>query len=299
MKPQSESKSPKETSYAYGEKYQLEQVLKHRNRYENHWKPRIALAHYLIDNYVLPTLGRSAAEEVNTLDVGCSIGTMAIEMALRGFKATGIDFDASALNIARNLAAEENVNVEFKQADVVELRKIDTGSIDIAICFDIFEHLHDDELGAVLQGIRQQLSKQGALIFYTFPLQFDYLFFSRDWLHWPLLPFKWFPSAIFDRIVYAYAYLLDTLLILATGRSYRDSIKKHSHCNPTTMSRLADILQRAGFSIKFIESGNILQFKPYVLRRFKKHSIAHRSLYGVAYAASQDNLVGVHNAEAN
>ncbi|MBM3349484.1 MAG: class I SAM-dependent methyltransferase [Betaproteobacteria bacterium] len=287
MKSQSSIGIPKPTSYAYGEKYQLEQVVKHRSRADNHWRPRIALAHELIDRYVINSLGNPKPEEVETLDVGCSIGTMAIEMALRGFKATGVDFDAAALNIGRDLAVEEGVSVNFVRADIAELEIVRTRFIDIAICFDIFEHLHDDELGAMLQAIRRQLSKRGALIFYTFPLQFDYLFFSRNWLHWPLVPFKWLPSSIFDRIARAYAGLLDLYLLLVTGQSYRDSIKKHSHCNPTTKARLIDILERAGYLIKFIESGNVVNFKPHILQRFNRQPIAHRSLYGVAYAADQ------------
>jgi 2-polyprenyl-3-methyl-5-hydroxy-6-metoxy-1,4-benzoquinol methylase len=282
---QSATENPKETSYAYGKEYQLDQLAKHRLRDRNHWKPRISLAHQLIDKYVMSFLGNRQPAEINTLDVGCSIGTMAIEMALRGFKATGVDFDQSALDIAQRLAVEENVSVCFVQADIAELRMINTEKIDIAVCFDIFEHLHDDELGAMLQAIRRQLSAQGALIFYTFPLQFDYLFYSRDWLHWPLMLFKFLPTDMFDRTVRIYAGLIDVFLLLATGKSYRDSIKRHSHCNPTTKARLVDILQRAGFSIRFIESDNIFLQKPYVAHRFLKQPIAHRSLYGVACAA--------------
>ena len=136
-----------------------------------------------------------------------------------------------------------------------------------------------------LQSIRRHLSDRGALVFYTFPLQYDYLFFSRDVLHWPLLPFRWLPPARFERLVRAYASFLDAGLLMATGCSYRDRIKGISHCNPTTPSRLTDILRRAGYTVAHIETRNIYPFKPHVLRRFGGQPIAHRNLFGVAYPA--------------
>ena len=46
----------KNTSYSYGLDYQLKQTIKHRNRKNNHWKKRIEILNYLIDNYTLPKL---------------------------------------------------------------------------------------------------------------------------------------------------------------------------------------------------------------------------------------------------
>ena len=273
---------PKETSFVYGEAYQREQVEKHRLRRENHWKPRVALAHKLIDDYVLPRLGPPGPGGVTVLDVGCSIGTMAIEMAARGFKSYGVDFDAAALRIARELSAEEGVSVDFFQGDVAAWRPEVGRSLDIALCFDIFEHLHDDELGALLQTIRRHLSDRGALVFHTFPLQFDYIFFSRDIIGWPLAPFTWMPGNMFERVVRAYASALDAGLLLVTGQTYKQRITKISHCNPTTTARLTEILERAGYSIRYMQSSQLYAFKPHVQRRFEKHPIAHRNLYGVA-----------------
>jgi SAM-dependent methyltransferase len=160
--------------------------------------------------------------DTTILDVGRSTGTMAIEMSPRGFTSYGVDFDRAALRLARELAAEERVNVECFEGDVAEWRPETLGSIDIALCFDIFEHLRDDELGALLQTIRQRLSPNGALVFYTFPLQYDYLFFSRDWLHWPLLPFARLPQSRFERVVRAYAAILDAGLLLVSGSSHKE-----------------------------------------------------------------------------
>ncbi len=276
--------SPKETSFEYGESYQLEQVEKHRERNSNHWKDRVGLAHSMIDKWVLPNLDASDPKNIRTLDVGCSIGTMAIEMAQRGFDSFGVDFDESALKLARMLADEENVSIEFFQCDVAELENKEK-LFDIVLCFDIFEHLHDDELGSLLQSIKRQLSANGALLFYSFPLQYDYLFYSRDLLHWPLIPFKWLSTKGFERVVRFYASVLDAGLLLTTGKLYKDRIAKISHCNPTTKPRLEAILQRAGYSIEFFETDNIYPFKQKVKKRFSNQPVADRNLFGVAKLA--------------
>jgi 2-polyprenyl-3-methyl-5-hydroxy-6-metoxy-1,4-benzoquinol methylase len=283
----SDSLAPKSTSYAYGAAYQREQVEKHRARASNHWRPRIALAHSLVDKWALPRLAGRRPQDTSVLDVGCSIGTMAIEFALRGFRAAGVDFDAAALELARQLCIEEGVTVEFFQGDVADWRRLAGRPLDVVLCFDIFEHLHDDELGSMLQSIRREMSPAGTLVFYSFPLQFDYLFFSRDFLSWPLLPFRWLAPARFERVTRAYAALLDAGLLLATGKSYKERIKQLSHCNPTTRERLGDILQRAGFEIACLETTNIYSDKPHISRRFAGQPVADRQVYGAAVPRQQ------------
>jgi 2-polyprenyl-3-methyl-5-hydroxy-6-metoxy-1,4-benzoquinol methylase len=275
--------SPKSTSFEYGEEYQREQVQKHKMRKKNHWLPRINLAHELVNTWVLPRFqGRSIAE-ISVLDVGCSIGTMAIEFAARGFNVYAVDFDPAAIKIAKNLCEEEKVSVKFFQGDVAEWGGEMKSKVDMALCFDIFEHLHDDELGGMLQSIRRLLSSEGVLVFYTFPLQYDYLFFSRNILSWPLVPFKWLPAKYFERVVHLYAIFFDFWLMCLTGKTYKERISKLSHCNPTTLNRLKVVLERAGFTVPHIETDNIYPFKLDIVKRFKGQPIADRNLYGVAY----------------
>src|SRR5438046_1211256 len=99
--------SIKPTSAAYGRAYQEHQAAKYRDRANNHWKTRIALAEDLLERFVMPRLAGRAPASIVSVDVGCSIGTFAIEMARRGFRSIGIDLDARALEIAQVLATEE------------------------------------------------------------------------------------------------------------------------------------------------------------------------------------------------
>lgn len=281
-------KRPKSTSFEYGQKYQEEQVAKHLQRMNNHWKARIELAHELIRVWAMPRFNGRVTKDLTVLDVGCSIGTIAIEMAARGFRTYGIDFDASAIAIGKNLCAKEGVAVEFVQGDVACWQPEQGLRVDIALCFDIFEHLHDDELGAMLQSIRRLLSDKGVLIFYTFPLQYDYLFFGRKMLSLPLWPFSWFSPERFERLVRTYSLLVDAALVAGTGRTYKERIAGLPHCNPTTKNRLSDILQRAGYEVIFIETGNLYPFQPKLKKRFRGQYVADRCLYGVACPSDTD-----------
>ncbi|MBN2093417.1 class I SAM-dependent methyltransferase [candidate division KSB1 bacterium] len=273
--------SPKSTSFEYGSEYQAGQAEKFRNRKNNHWKHRIALANRLVENYVLPKFTEEEKSEVVVVDVGCSIGTFAIEFAMKGYKAYGVDFDASALVIARQLAKEENVSPVFVRGDVSNW-SVDFPKIDIALCFDIFEHLHDDELGAFLVAIKRQLSDKGSLVFHTFPAQFDYILFSKPYLRFPVKWFRYFSTTSFNKIVRIYAKFIDILFLLKKGITYQESIKKKGHCNPTTVDRLTDILQRSGYEIKLIEAANLYDFKDSIQKYFAKQPVSYRNIYGVA-----------------
>lgn len=280
---------PKRTSYRYGEECQQQQANKYRNRNNNHWKLRIELAHNLVAKYVLPRLRGKRPQDIVVVDVGCSIGTFAIEFGKLGYRSYGVDFDAAALKIARQLCEEEKVFAEFVCDDISNWGH-DFPPIDIAICFDIFEHLHDDELGAFLQSIRKHLSKEGSLVFHTAPLQYDYIFFSTEYyprfrkncLRRLLLPFRNLSISKFNRIVKAYACLIDIRLLFAEGRTYRESIKSSGHCNPTTKERLTLILERAGYDIVYMKSSQLYPYYESIKKQFSKQPIAHRNIYGVA-----------------
>ncbi|VAX39411.1 hypothetical protein MNBD_PLANCTO03-445 [hydrothermal vent metagenome] len=113
--------SHRESLGSYGREYQLAQAEKYRNRAQNHWRHRIELGHRLVDEHVLARLPKQDPSKVTVVDIGCSIGTFAIEFARRGFRAIGVDFDAMAIDVARELAAEERVSPEFLVADVAEM----------------------------------------------------------------------------------------------------------------------------------------------------------------------------------
>lgn len=265
----------------YGKDYQQDMAEKFRNRNSNHWKLRIELARNLVEKYVLSKYPGRPKKDIVVVDVGCSIGTFAIEFSKQGYRSYGIDFDSAALDIAKQLSDEENVTPGFICGDVSKLDK-NFPPIDIAICFDIFEHLHDDELGSLLSSIRSQFSDKGALVFHTYPTQYDYIFYYKRYLSYPVLLFKNLSKSGFNKIVKAYSCLIDVLLLLKTGKTYKEMIRCDSHCNPTTSERLVEILKRSGYEVVFMESSNLYDNQSFIQKCLCKQPIAFRNLYGVA-----------------
>src|SRR5689334_2850611 len=52
------------------------------------------------------------------LDVPCGEGRVAVELAARGYRVTGVDLTASFLEAAREAAARRSLEVRFEQRDM-------------------------------------------------------------------------------------------------------------------------------------------------------------------------------------
>lgn len=275
----------KETSYEYGPDYQSEMERLYweakKNDSNNSDRQRIALAQRLIEKH----LG-APGEGGTILDVGCSVGLFATHFSKRGYTSIGIDFDQAAVDIARRISERDGGSAKFMVGDLSD-SSLDIPPLDVALCFDIFEHLHDDELGVLLATLKRVLKPGGRLVFHTLPMQFDYIFWKGKigQLRIPLLlkPFLYAPASVFERAVRCYALLLDIALMMITGRTWRERIKKTSHCNPLTVERLQDIFHRSGYAIDELETGFLtVQFKP-SQRRHLERQPTHRSLFGVCH----------------
>jgi 2-polyprenyl-3-methyl-5-hydroxy-6-metoxy-1,4-benzoquinol methylase len=286
-----QDQKPKATSYAYGEDDQKQMANYYRKSKipseSNHEYLRVVLCRELVEKWARPRLSIELTKDITVLDIACSVGTFAIEFAKQGYRSYGIDFDVAAIRIARQLNEEEGTNATFIEMDVSDWNK-SVPSLDIAICFDVFEHLHDDEIGALLFALKKQLSPEGCLVFHTLPLQYDYLFWngSKGIVEFPplLKPFKNLSPRSFSKIVKMYSLLHDIRNVYREGLTYRESIRTSSHPNPLTQERLSDIMERAGYEILSIKTGFLgnIQVDPRDKNAFLKQPITHRSLSGVA-----------------
>jgi 2-polyprenyl-3-methyl-5-hydroxy-6-metoxy-1,4-benzoquinol methylase len=59
------------------------------------------------------------------LDLGCGTGTCSVWLAQQGYLVTGLDFTEGALEFARKRAKENDVDVDFQRADVLEWKARD------------------------------------------------------------------------------------------------------------------------------------------------------------------------------
>lgn len=68
------------------------------------------------------------------LDVGCGTGRHCIELAKRGYRATGVDLSPGMLEVARAKAAGAGVEVEFVEADATQFELGKTFDAGLCLC---------------------------------------------------------------------------------------------------------------------------------------------------------------------
>ncbi|KPV62133.1 MAG: hypothetical protein AOA65_2025 [Candidatus Bathyarchaeota archaeon BA1] len=82
---------------------------------------------------------------INVIEFGCGEGRDAIFLAKQGFNVTAIDVAPSAINRAREWAAQESVEVNFEAGDVVDLKHIPSSTYDLAVNVGCLQMIIDEE----------------------------------------------------------------------------------------------------------------------------------------------------------
>jgi SAM-dependent methyltransferase len=176
------------------------------------------------------------------LDVACGIGRHSITLAERGLDVTGLDFNASALAMARRNAAERGVSVNFVESDMrtIEFER----EFDAAICyfssFGYFENEADDL--AVARRIAAALKPGGRFLLELMTLETLAPI-------WQPLRWHWVDQEKTRRV------LEETWLDFSTGRVEADwtfigpeqTRSAHSSLRLYCYRELSDLLRRAGF----------------------------------------------------
>lgn len=86
------------------------------------------------------------------LDLACGTGTMAEEMAKRGYDVIGVDYSCGMLSQAMNKKLESGLPIQYVQQDMRELELY--GTVDVTLCtLDSLNHLPD--FAAVQQVFRR------------------------------------------------------------------------------------------------------------------------------------------------
>ena len=93
-------------------------------------------------DFILSALQPAAGSRI--LDVPCGIGRHTNEFARRGFRPMGIDFNPSAITVAREHAAAKGLNSHFLVGDMREIDFVE--QFDAAICFfGSFGYFEDED----------------------------------------------------------------------------------------------------------------------------------------------------------
>jgi SAM-dependent methyltransferase len=129
--------------------------------------------------FMVDALGLARGARI--LDVPCGEGRHTIELARRGFEATGVDFNDRAISAARQRAAEAAVTARFIVADMRELESVE--EYDAAVCFfGSFGYFGDEENLDFLRRVARALQPQGRFLLEGHVAETLYpKFRERDW----------------------------------------------------------------------------------------------------------------------
>jgi len=259
--------------------YVQAQLRKFRDRHVNHWRHHLRLARALAAAHLPPPPG-------TVLDLGCSIGTFALEFAAMGYETAGLDLDEKALEAGKALALEMNVPVRWICADAANFTLPEP--VDAIICFDLLEHLEDEALAGLFACVRRAIRPGGVFLFHTFPMEHDHIFYRGNLTCLPLAPLSGLPPRAFEAATRGYARLLDAWYRLRHGKTHKQRIAATVHPNPLSRKRLDAMLWASGLEVLALEAtlDGVNPLKPgqgwLAKRLFAHQEAARRSLYGAA-----------------
>jgi 2-polyprenyl-3-methyl-5-hydroxy-6-metoxy-1,4-benzoquinol methylase len=263
----------------YTSSYVQRQLEKFRNRHNNHWKAHLDLAATLVGRFAPPPPARM-------LDLGCSIGTFALEFALKGYETTGLDLDEKSLEQGKALAEELGVSPLWIRSDATKFSLDEP--VDFAVCFDLLEHLFDDQIRDMLRSVHDSLRPGGVFLFHTFPTQYDHVFYRNNVFPLPLIPFRNLSPAAFTELTRVYAGALDVYYLARKGKTWKSIIRNTVHPNPLSAERVSVLCEEAGLRLELLEYGldSVNSLKPgqgRVAKRYFTHQpVAFRSIWGAA-----------------
>ncbi len=100
------------------------------------------------------------------LDIGCSGGLHALELARRGFVVTGLDIEPSAIEIARKRKHNENIKARFYIIDIENDELAGLGKFNFIYSIgNVLSHVNPEHLPGILQKIKGCLDDGGIFLF--------------------------------------------------------------------------------------------------------------------------------------
>jgi len=104
------------------------------------------------------------------LVVGCGKGYDAVLAAGKGYKVTAIDFSLTAIDYAKQLAVQREVNIEFLIEDIFTLNKDYTENFDLVYEYTTYCAINPERRNEFAKKISSLIKKGGRLITILFPV---------------------------------------------------------------------------------------------------------------------------------
>jgi SAM-dependent methyltransferase len=107
-------------------------------------------------------LARAGAFVGDVLDAGCGTGENALHIASLGLRVLGIDVAETALALAREKAADRDLDAEFVVADALHLERLD-GAFETVLDCGLFHTFGEDERRDYVSSLSSVINRGGHL----------------------------------------------------------------------------------------------------------------------------------------
>jgi len=189
------------------------------------------------------------------LDVPCGAGRHTNELARRGFRSTGVDFNSAAIAVARDHAAAESLSSDFLVGDMREIDFIE--EFDAAICFfGSFGYFEDEDNLKYASRVARALRPGGGFLIETHVAESLFpIYKQRSWL-----PVKEQPKIYMleERRFDIDTGRIQTTWTFASSEGISEST---SSIRVYTYRELCGLLKQAGFSsFRAYETGKLEPF---------------------------------------
>lgn len=108
-----------------------------------------------------------AAETV--IEFGCGDGFLAVHLAKKGYRVVAFDYSAAAIQGCRELAKRENVTVDFRTGNVLEIEWAADESFDLGVSNNVLQMMGTTEDREQCVSEMRRVLKQGAFLVLNVP----------------------------------------------------------------------------------------------------------------------------------
>lgn len=108
---------------------------------------------------------RASLAGKNVLDVGCGGGILSEGLAQRGAQVTGIDMGEANLQVAKEHAETQGLEIAYQHISVEDLAAKQPASYDVVTCLEMLEHVPDP--ASIVQACATLVKPGGHLFFST------------------------------------------------------------------------------------------------------------------------------------
>lgn len=104
-------------------------------------------------------------KRLRALDVGCGGGILSEGLARAGAQVTGIDLAEAALNVARDHAKANDLDIDYRLIAAEQLAAERPGEFDLVCCMEMLEHVPDP--AAIVQACARLVRPGGTVVLST------------------------------------------------------------------------------------------------------------------------------------